>query len=84
MDGFTNYSGMIALVIFLVLFVLFVKYESSHDEKEINEEENKQQIIKNPLNIDDQDSTVACLVAAIDCHNETGKNVQIISVREVK
>ena len=37
-----------------------------------------------PLNINDEDATVAALVASIDYRNETKKNIQVISVREVK
>jgi len=87
MGEFTNYSGMIALAIFFVLFVLFIKYESNHMEEDIEEEnEIEQQPINqaNPLDLNDEDATVACLVAAIECQNETHKNVHIVSVREVK
>ena len=37
-----------------------------------------------PLDPDDEDATIACLVAAIECRNETKKNVRIVSVREVR
>ena len=36
------------------------------------------------LNENDEDATVACLVASIDYRNETGKHIQVLNVREVK
>lgn len=36
------------------------------------------------LNLNDEDATVAALVASIDYRNETKKNVKVVSVREVK
>ena len=37
-----------------------------------------------PLNINDEDAVIACLVASLDLREETKKNVQVVSVREVK
>ena len=37
----------------------------------------------NKLNENDEDATVASLIAAIECRNEFKKNVQVISVRKV-
>ena len=37
-----------------------------------------------PLNINDEDAVVACLVASLDLREETKKNVQVVSVGEVK
>ena len=36
------------------------------------------------LNINDEDATIACLIASIDYRIETGKQIEVLSVREVK
>ena len=37
-----------------------------------------------PLDVNDEDALVACLVASIDYRNVTKKNIQVVSVKEVK
>lgn len=76
-----NYSGLIAIAVYLCLLVLFMKLKGMKKVKpaaEIKEETYA------PLDENDEDALVAALVAAIDCRNETKKNVRIVSVREVK
>lgn len=41
-------------------------------------------VIRQQLNLDDEDAVVAALVASIDYRNETKKNIQVLSVKEVK
>ena len=81
-----QYSGLIALLIFLVVLVIFLRHEAKcENEEEV--EETIQETVKtsaSPLNINDEDALVASLVASIELRNETHKNVQVISVREVK
>ena len=36
-----------------------------------------------PLNINDEDATIAALVASIDYRAETGMNIRVVSVKEV-
>ena len=36
------------------------------------------------VSLDDEDATVAVLIASIDYRNETHKNVKVISVKEIK
>ncbi len=36
-----------------------------------------------PLDINDEDATVAALVASIDYREETGKNIRVVSVKKV-
>lgn len=43
-----------------------------------------QQAVRQQLNLDDEDAVVAALVASIDYRNETKKNIQVVSVKEVK
>ena len=84
--GTYNYSGVIALVIFVVILVIFLKKEAKLLNQEENQEEDKpiiEEVDASPLDLNDEDATVASLIAAIECRNETHKNVQVISVREV-
>ena len=84
--GTYNYSGVIALVIFVVILVIFLKKEAKLLNQEENQEEDKpiiEEVNASPLDLNDEDATVASLIAAIECRNETHKNVQVISVREV-
>lgn len=39
--------------------------------------------VGSPLNINDEDATVAALVASIDYRAETGMNIRVVSVKEV-
>ena len=36
------------------------------------------------LDLNDEDATVAALVASIDYRNKTKKNIRVVSIREVK
>ena len=80
-----NYSGLIALVIFLIALVFFLRHEAlSEDEQEVEETVVKEAITpSNPLDVNDEDALVACLIASIECRNETKKNVQVLGVRKV-
>lgn len=81
-----NYSGLIALVIYIAALIVFLRYEANHEDDEEQEEvkETKvQTVAASPLDLNDEDATVASLVAAIECRNEYKKNVQVISVRKV-
>ena len=53
------------------------KKENKAENPTINEE-------KVSVNLNDEDATVAVLVASIDYRNETHKNVKVISVKEIK
>ena len=80
-----NYSGLIAFAIFLVALVIFLRYETLHEETEDDVVEEMPQVSNAacPLDINDEDAVVASLIASIEAHNETNKNVQVISVRKV-
>ena len=80
-----NYSGLIAFAIFLVILVIFLRYETLHEETEDDVVEETPQVSNTacPLDINDEDAVVASLIASIEAHNETNKNVQVISVRKV-
>ena len=83
-----KYYGLIALVIYIACLIAYIRYESQHEDEEVAEEEVKQNnVVRNieasPLDLNDEDATVASLIAAIECRNEYKKNVQVISVRKV-
>lgn len=81
-----NYSGIIALVIYIVCLVIFLRYETTHEDDQEEVKEVKTVVNKvnsSPLDINDEDATVASLIAAIECRNEYKKNVRIVSVRKV-
>ena len=97
LDGNTLYSygdgAMIAIVaiitVFAVLLLIIVLTDLITkfvpDPISINEEENVITNNKtNSLDVNDEDALVACLVASIDYRNEVKKNIQVVSVREVK
>lgn len=79
-----KYSGLLALFILIVVLLIFLRHEARSQDKavEIVEPQIKQESYS--LNIDDEQATVACLIAAIECRNEYKKDVRIINVREVR
>lgn len=85
MDFTPDYSGIIAIFVYLGILILISKFKRP-DKEETQEEEapvNKSIKEYTPLDLNDEDATVACLVAAIECRNEAHKNVQIKSVRRI-
>ena len=82
MEFVSKYSGIIALLVYGVLLVLWL---SLRKKKEIEPEEVKtvNTVKRTPLDLNDEDATVACLVAAIECREECHQNVAIRSVRRI-
>ena len=80
-----NYSGLIALVIYIAALVVFLRYDAKHGDEETEEvqEVKENKVTASPLDLNDEDATVAALVASIECRNEFKKNVKVISVRKV-
>ena len=62
-----NYSGLIAFAIFLVALVIFLRYETLHEETEDDVVEEMPQVSNTacPLDINDEDA-VATFVFATD------------------
>ena len=77
-----NYSGICAIIGYGILFGLFMLLKPKKKE-ETKEEVKPETSICSPLDINDEDALVASLVAAIECRNETNKNVRIVSIREI-
>lgn len=83
-----KYSGIVAIFVYLILLLIIVAINKAIKKNKINDDKSEN-IIKDdidnkyPLNLEDEDAIVACLVASIDYRNEHHKNVKVISVREV-
>ena len=74
----------VVLLVIIILTELISKLAGKDDE--VNEETTSSHSAvsasASPLNINDEDAMVACLVASIDYRNETKNNIQVISVKE--
>ena len=84
MELLSNYSGICAIIVYSIILAFILKFSGKKEEKETETEiEEETQRTFMPLDLDDEDAMAACLVAAIECRNESHKNVRIVSVREV-
>ena len=98
-SGFSRYDfvtgGIVAVVSILMVFLILVliifltelvaKAMGNDEEKEETVVETK---VVTPsvehLDLNDEDATVAALIASIDYRNKTKKNIRVVSIREVK
>ena len=79
-----KYSGLIAIVVYSVILYLILKLPRKKKETAETETiKETQRVEVERLDPEDEDATVACLVAAIDCRNQYHKNVQIRGVRRI-
>lgn len=80
-----KYSGIIALILYVIALIVFLRYDAKHqdEQEEIKEEKVTIKTDATPLDLADEDATIASLIAAIECRNEFKKDVQVISVRKV-
>ena len=80
-----NYSGIVAIIVYSFILFLILKFrkpEKVEDEQQ-EEEPSVEPERLSPLDTADEDAVVASLIASIEAHNETKKNVRVVSVREV-
>lgn len=84
MELIIRYSGIIAIIVYSLILALILKFSGKKEKKKDIKETLIRKKNDTPLDPDDEDATIACLVAAIECRNETKKNVRIVSVREVR
>ena len=75
-------GGAILLAILLIITIVVSLTSKKKTVQEVKETKTYEGVTS-PLNTDDEDATVASLIAAIECRNEYHKNVQVISVRKV-
>lgn len=72
------------MLIVLAIFIIYMLYfKPVKKQKDDQEEKRASDIEALPLDLNDEDATVACLVASIDYYNEIKKDVKVISVRRV-
>lgn len=98
-NGFSRYDfvtgGIVAVVSILMVFLILVliifltelvaKAMGNDEEKEETVVETKAVApCAEHLDLNDEDATVAALVASIDYRNKTKKNIRVVSIREVK
>ena len=79
---------MVFVVLLLIIFLtdLVTKFAGKEEVKEVVEKTDTSNTIlpASKLNLDDEDAVIASLIASIDMRRETGKHIQVLSVREVK
>lgn len=77
----SNYSGIVAIIAYSLILYLILKFRKPRQEEKEGEAETDN---ITPLDPDDEDAVVASLIASIEYHNETQKNVRVVSVREIR
>ena len=80
-----QYSGIVAIIVYSFILFLILKFRKPEQEEEGEPEEEPsfEPERLSPLDLNDEDAVVASLIASIECHNETHKDVRVVSVREV-
>ena len=83
MDILMKYSGITAIFVYSAILYLILKLskkKGTDTNKEVTEET---RTVSERLDPEDEDATIACLAAAIDCRNQYHKNVEIVGVRRI-
>ena len=98
-SGFSRYDfltgGIVAVVSILMVFLILVLiiFLTELVAKAMgNDEEKEETVVETKavtpsvehLDLNDENATVAALVASIDYRNKTKKNIRVVSIREVK
>ncbi len=98
-NGFSRYDfvtgGIVAVVSILMVFLILVLiiFLTELVAKAMgNDEEKEETVVETKavtpsvehLDLNDENATVAALVASIDYRNKTKKNIRVVSIREVK
>ena len=98
-NGFSRYDfvtgGIVAVVSILMVFLILVLiiFLTELVAKAMGNDEEKEETVAKTkvvtpsvehLDLNDEDATVAALVASIDYRNKTKKNIRVVSIREVK
>jgi len=79
-----NYTGLIAIFVYLAILLLISKFRKKEETAEAVEEAAPiERKTSAPLDLNDEDATIASLIAAIECRNEFHRNVQVVSVRRI-
>lgn len=98
-NGFSRYDfvtgGIVAVVSILMVFLILVLiiFLTELVAKAMGNDEEKEETVVEAkavtpsvehLDLNDENATVAALVASIDYRNKTKKNIRVVSIREVK
>lgn len=83
MDILMKYSGITAIFVYSVILYLILKLSKKKGTDTNNEVAEETRTVSERLDPEDEDATIACLVAAIDCRNQYHKNVEIVGVRRI-
>ena len=73
-------SGAILLAILLVVVIVYSLITKNKKVDDVPENNIKQEC---PLDLNDFDATLACLIASIELRNETHSNVKVLNVRRI-
>ena len=72
---------LLAIILAIVIVISLVRKSKPKQVKEVIQEANN--VETTPLDLNDEDATIACLIASIECRNEFKKNVRVVSVRRI-
>ena len=79
-DIWNNYSGIVAIFGYLLVLIIIMSFRKGNDSTVLEDNTVKEDL---PLDINDEDATIACLIASIDYRNECHEDIRIKSVRKV-
>ena len=83
MEILMKYSGITAIIVYSAILYLILKFFGKKKTDIKEETKETERLVHERLDLEDEDATVACLVAAIDCRNQYHKNVEIVGVRRI-
>ncbi len=89
MELLMKYSGITAIIVYLLLFWLYLQLTKNRRKATETAAEEPAETVtraveRYPLDINDEDATVAALIASIEYRQEKGTDVRVLSVREVR
>ena len=81
MEILTRYSGITAIFVYGFILFLILKFKKKKPVDTVKTV--VEQVRHERLDLEDEDATIASLIAAIECREQYHKNVQIVSVRRI-
>ncbi len=75
--------GVIMLIVLAVFIIYALYFKPVKKDKEENNITTVSKVEATPLDLNDEEATIAALIASIDYYNEIKKDVKVISVRRV-
>ena len=81
MEILTRYSGITAIFVYGFILFLILKFKKKKPVDTVKTV--VEQVKHERLDLEDEDATIASLIAAIECREQYHKNVQIVSVRRI-